>query len=650
MPYTITTKDGITINNIPDDVPPDSPELKQRVAEIRAKGGAQALDQPETTASGILGGIVRGAGPIATGAALGGAAGLPFAGVGAVPGAAMGAAAMGTAMLVADPLTAGVNAMLGTKYRMPTEALQDFLTRIGVPESDTEAERIVQAVASGGAGAGGGIGLGQALMRSASPVAQRVGAQMAGQVPQQVIGGMGAGAAAQTAQELGGGPLAQFGAGIAGGMGGAALGGLRAVPRGAMPQDLATAERFGVPVLTSDVAPPRTFMGRSAQVIGERIPFAGTGPVRQQQQEARIGAIRDVLRQFGADAEATATDDVMAELLKKRSADFTKYTDMKGEVIQRLGQSGGPVDVTRTQAAIDAQIARLEGLKSVEYKPVIAKLQDWRTSIEGQNLDNIELLRKQLGEAFVDPSLAAVRSTGEKAVSSIYAPLREDMRDFIRANGDPRDITKFEVANKRLQEMAGELKNQTLASVLRRGEATPEIVRQMLFSNKKSDVQRLYRGLTQEGQARARAAILQEAVAKAGGLENVSPQKFTSEVARLGRQVGVFFDGQDLQAVNGLSRVLDLTRRAGEAGVMTKTGQELYPAIGFGALTQMLGGVPEAMLAGAAAGGVARGYESAAVRNILMKIPQTVRGSKEELQLIKRLAAATGQISFEEQD
>jgi hypothetical protein len=41
MPYSITTKDGITINNIPDDVAPDSPSLKARVAEIRA-GNAPA--------------------------------------------------------------------------------------------------------------------------------------------------------------------------------------------------------------------------------------------------------------------------------------------------------------------------------------------------------------------------------------------------------------------------------------------------------------------------------------------------------------------------------------------------------------------------------------------------------------------------------
>jgi len=56
MPYSITTKDGITIQNIPDDVAPDAPELKARVAQIRAAGGAQAVEpaKPETTTISIM--------------------------------------------------------------------------------------------------------------------------------------------------------------------------------------------------------------------------------------------------------------------------------------------------------------------------------------------------------------------------------------------------------------------------------------------------------------------------------------------------------------------------------------------------------------------------------------------------------------------
>ena len=56
MPYSITTKDGITINNIPDNVPANSPDLKARVATIRAgqqpaesvleAGGAPTPEEP----------------------------------------------------------------------------------------------------------------------------------------------------------------------------------------------------------------------------------------------------------------------------------------------------------------------------------------------------------------------------------------------------------------------------------------------------------------------------------------------------------------------------------------------------------------------------------------------------------------------------
>ena len=42
MPYSIKTKDGITINNIPDDIEPNSDVLRQRVESIRAERGGEA--------------------------------------------------------------------------------------------------------------------------------------------------------------------------------------------------------------------------------------------------------------------------------------------------------------------------------------------------------------------------------------------------------------------------------------------------------------------------------------------------------------------------------------------------------------------------------------------------------------------------------
>lgn len=60
MTYSITTKDGITINNIPDNVDPQSQELKDRVAKIRADNQMPAieLEQKPLTAGEVATGAV----------------------------------------------------------------------------------------------------------------------------------------------------------------------------------------------------------------------------------------------------------------------------------------------------------------------------------------------------------------------------------------------------------------------------------------------------------------------------------------------------------------------------------------------------------------------------------------------------------------
>jgi hypothetical protein len=56
MPYSITTRDGITIDNIPDEMPADSPQLKERVAKIR---GA-STPKPDADVSAPSGGVAMG--------------------------------------------------------------------------------------------------------------------------------------------------------------------------------------------------------------------------------------------------------------------------------------------------------------------------------------------------------------------------------------------------------------------------------------------------------------------------------------------------------------------------------------------------------------------------------------------------------------
>lgn len=72
MPYSITTKDGITIQNIPDDIDSNADELKARVAEIRAGGtdgisssvgDSVAAVQDDRQQPGVTGGVGEQAAP-----------------------------------------------------------------------------------------------------------------------------------------------------------------------------------------------------------------------------------------------------------------------------------------------------------------------------------------------------------------------------------------------------------------------------------------------------------------------------------------------------------------------------------------------------------------------------------------------------------
>jgi hypothetical protein len=191
----------------------------------------------DTSALGLVGATTRGLAAPMAGAAIGAAMGAPFAGVGAAPGAAAGLAAGALTEALGDPIVRGVNSIFGTNFTEPTTALQNLLTNLGVPEADSEAERIVQKMATGVAGGVGGVGMGKALsgMAGASrPVMQRVGAAMAEQPVAQIAGGAGAGLAAGLVPEDAG-VLAETGAALVGGLAGGAAGAGIAARRMATP-------------------------------------------------------------------------------------------------------------------------------------------------------------------------------------------------------------------------------------------------------------------------------------------------------------------------------------------------------------------------------------------------------------------------------
>lgn len=410
----------------------------------------------------------------------------------------------------------------------------------------------------------------------------------------------------------------------------------------AAPREIIEAgERAGIPVMTSDIRPPQTFMGKAAQVVGERIPFIGTGGMRATQQEAREEAVKDFILENAGAVPADVEERIVADVLRKRGDVVEKYTNLKREVFSGLA-GAGEVTVDKTVKAIDDQIAELSKARTPAADEAIAKLQEIRAQAAGRNIEAMEAFRRDvLGKAWQDDTLSVGASDRVKAaVKNLYGPFKEDMGQFILDRGGRTNYNKWRISDARLSDSIQEANRTALKSILRRGEATPEVINNMLFSGKKSDVSALYKSLTPEGQALARMAIVNR-IAKDMGVQggDISAEKFISQINKRSDQLGVFFGKAQQEELKGLVRVLNATRRASGAGVKTQTGQENFPlllgALGLGDILKT-GGIGTAISL-AFTGGV-RAYESKPIRNLMAMLSKSKPGSKEEAGILAKLS------------
>ena len=386
-------------------------------------------------------------------------------------------------------------------------------------------------------------------------------------------------------------------------------------------------KREGVRVMTSDVSPPKTAISKFIQKTGESIPLTGTAGPRAAQQGERIKAVENLLAEYGATEAKGAANEIAADLVATRGAAIKSLTKAKNSVIDTLP---GKVPTPNASKVINEQITRLRGINEEAFAPVIAKLKNFEAQLEsGLTLSQVEGNRRLLGDLFADPSLASIKGDGQKALNAIYGPLREDMGAFIKQVGGEGQFNKWKGANDRLAAMAGELDASAFKGALNKAETTPEAAAKLLFSKTPSDVKRLYKNLSPQGRVKAQSAIIHEAMTRAGGAENLSPQKFATAMKAMDDATGIFFAPADKARIDGLTRLLQATQRASEAGALPMTGaQNTIPIIGA-SLTGLFGGAGGLASAGTI-GLAARVYESAPVRDALLRIGRSKPGSPQE--------------------
>jgi len=358
---------------------------------------------PQTTAASLAGAVTRGLALPAAGAALGAAAGAPIGGVGAIPGAVAGVGAATLAGLVGDPIVSTINNLFGTKYSMPTEAMEDLLTRIGVAQPRTEAERIVQAITAGAAGAGGTVAAGRAIQAAAgqaAPITREVGRMVAAQPGLQIAGGAGAGAAGQTAQEMGAGAGGQLAATIAGAMAPVGVAAVRQAARRPAPRPAPTPARVEPTVAPAPMAAPLAM----AEAIPEQ-------PVAQVATEAfeEVGAL--TRKAAGKGIGSTAAQARLADLAQinpeARAAAERLGMDLPFDVFSDNPQVRAAVGLTRSVAGGEAEAAWVNTVRNAVNKADEVVQQFDAAFVEGRpepgvvsqrELDTLKSSQKQLGD------------------------------------------------------------------------------------------------------------------------------------------------------------------------------------------------------------------------------------------------------------
>ncbi|EAM9570770.1 lytic transglycosylase domain-containing protein [Salmonella enterica subsp. enterica serovar Saintpaul] len=395
---------------------------------------------------------------------------------------------------------------------------------------------------------------------------------------------------------------------------GAAYRGIRGTIAPEAQQAIQFANAADVPLHTTDVLQPNSRVGRMAQTTAENIPFAGTSTMRANQQEARSQLVDEFASRFGE-----YDPSIVIGSLKAKTSGIRKAAGNRLEQVQSA-MTGVNIQPTRAIQQIDDEVGKLQKLGQVADTDTISKLQAYRNELaKGDvNLEQLSRLRTQF-RMDVRGERTQMPPPAEAAVQRVYRAMTGDIDNSIGQNLGNDTLRRYKQANAVYADEASKLQNTRLKNVLMKGDLTPEVVNNMLFSKNKSEVQNLYRSVGQVGRAQMRNGIIGKAMEKSGG----SPDQFLRQVNLMSTQTGIAFKGRDAAYLKGLKNYLESTKRAGQAGVTTPTGQQTIPFIlGIGTVT-----TPALVGVGGGYGLLARMYESEPARNAMLRLANTPRGS-----------------------
>ncbi|EMB4319084.1 injection protein [Citrobacter freundii] len=400
------------------------------------------------------------------------------------------------------------------------------------------------------------------------------------------------------------------------------------------------AKQNNLPLMTTDVVPPETNIGKQARTLAERIPLAGTGGLRSAQQSARENVVKTFSDNVGGISDA--------QLYNSATKGQRQFIDAAGKRYDRIINSMGdtPVDITNTVKSIDDQIAKLTRPGASQDRSAVSVLQQFKDDItSGPN--NLQLARENrtnLRKRFMASPDEVDRDILQKASESVYKAYTSDMKKAVANNLGPREAENMARVDRSWAKFNDMMGNTRVQKAIQSGKTTPEDVTKLIFSQSPAERSQLYRLLDDSGRQNARGAIVQRALDKATDASgNVSVEKFINEMHRNRKQAATFFRGEHGKYLDGVMKYLDSTREAATGAASPLTGQLMA---GPAALASMLNPIAaKAVATGAGVGLAGRAYESRLLRNAMLKLANTPKGSTAYDRAIRRVSETLSPIA-----
>lgn len=257
--------------------------------------------------------------------------------------------------MLADAATGVVNAGLdvvdkftgqpkGARFGPALGALDDALTRMGLPQPDTPTQRIVGKGVELGLGSAGGAMAAREAAAKAGGMTKEVLSRVAANPGQQTAAGVGAGVAGQHAQENGAGPLGQFISAAGGGLAGAGA--------------VSGANAAGAAIKAALPQQRQITIQRANQVINVALERGGIDP------ETISPAMRNMMTEQVT--KALSKGDLLDENAVARLSDYARL----GVTPTRGRLTLDPFDITQEQNV--AKLAAATGARDAQLPTIMA--------------------------------------------------------------------------------------------------------------------------------------------------------------------------------------------------------------------------------------------------------------------------------------